>query len=986
MYKDKNSIIVGCALYPNEASPSLDYRYGPYSSTAEAWTELNKTGVCVGQTVGILNADGSVDEYWFKSACRSANDLVKKIVAQQTVDAYTKSETDAKLAEKANASDLSTKANKATTLAGYTISDAYTKTETDAKVQEATGAIADAVSESAASAAKAEAKAEEANASAIAASRDAQIAASALASVQETLNNISQDPVTEQGISAEVAKNSAAIGETKARVNILEDKVLVMDYVDRTENYSIEKGWVEGNVGSVVRKQSDVSGTTYDHVKLQKGTSARHARFETNWGDMTAWVFYVDANDSVVSKEYLKDEIVKGQSYDFDIEYPEGATAVYVVGNIGSVVVYEALGESKIESLDKRVKTIESQMNDTMIAAHVEAQYPASGTYASFVGHSEIPDLFKENRGKKFKVLSDCENIGSLNIYFRDKDNHNEGQVVQSIPINEVGIIDIPEDENLDHFVVYGGGGGNASKTCKLNSLKVLSDYTQVKDKVEAIDMSLFQDTVLFEDIEKTYSTSMISFKRRAMVPDSLKSKMGQKILIHVESDNVASIQFFQRDADDENIVPATTLNANGDTEVEITDSERFETYNVYGNAGTDASKPCVIKTFVIKSELAKVGSKISGIENDSVEEYFEEEMRDTIDKIDEMTSEPCLVIPIITDSHMDTSGNDQQNKATINNVKYLCKHVYCDAVAHLGDILSQAWNDKLLNELGTQEKANKAAYTLMQDYLLKLGEANEHLFAINGNHDGDLVNKFRDKRWHGMIGRKEAADPKIVKEGTNAYFYVDYGHIKTRLVFLSTYDGTEAKAESSYWPEAGYTKTQLTWLANKALNVENGWKVIIMSHVAPFEKYGLPNGMTNADVLYGICNAFNSHTSYSGSVSCNYTGKTGTGIIAYICGHTHGDGVYAPNESKTGTAYVNGTETPWTYVNKMPCYVVIQGGALFTGNSTDQDNSDCKTITPGRVSGTKSQDLWNVMVYRPERNRIDFVRFGAGNDLTINV
>lgn len=55
----------------------------------------------------------------------------KKIKAEsESVDAYTKAESDQKYATKTQVDD---KANKATTLAGYGITDAYTKTESDGK-------------------------------------------------------------------------------------------------------------------------------------------------------------------------------------------------------------------------------------------------------------------------------------------------------------------------------------------------------------------------------------------------------------------------------------------------------------------------------------------------------------------------------------------------------------------------------------------------------------------------------------------------------------------------------------------------------------------------------------------------------------------------------------------------------------------------------------------------------------------------------------
>jgi len=63
--------------------PNVDYLYGPYDSKQEAFdklSEVNGSGndaLVVGKTVGVVE-DGGIVEYWFKSACSSVSDLVKK--------------------------------------------------------------------------------------------------------------------------------------------------------------------------------------------------------------------------------------------------------------------------------------------------------------------------------------------------------------------------------------------------------------------------------------------------------------------------------------------------------------------------------------------------------------------------------------------------------------------------------------------------------------------------------------------------------------------------------------------------------------------------------------------------------------------------------------------------------------------------------------------------------------------------------------------
>lgn len=80
MYSNKKKINVGFGILANEKTPNIDYKYGVYASKQEAFDYLGEDGLdvlAVGLTVGIMTENG-VEEYWFKSACESVNDLVKK--------------------------------------------------------------------------------------------------------------------------------------------------------------------------------------------------------------------------------------------------------------------------------------------------------------------------------------------------------------------------------------------------------------------------------------------------------------------------------------------------------------------------------------------------------------------------------------------------------------------------------------------------------------------------------------------------------------------------------------------------------------------------------------------------------------------------------------------------------------------------------------------------------------------------------------------
>ena len=80
---------------------------------------------------------------------------------------------------------------------------------------------------------------------------------------------------------------------------------------------------------------------------------------------------------------------------------------------------------------------------------------------------------------------------------------------------------------------------------------------------------------------------------------------------------------------------------------------------------------------------------------------------------------------------------------------------------------------------------------------------------------------------------------------------------------------------------------------------------------------------------------------------------------MAYVCGHNHADQIF--------------------YEKRFP--IVALGCNKCEYFKDKKPEGSC---TYERRVGTVSQDLWDVMVVNPEENRIDFVRFGAGEDKII--
>ena len=393
-------------------------------------------------------------------------------------------------------------------------------------------------------------------------------------------------------------------------------------------------------------------------------------------------------------------------------------------------------------------------------------------------------------------------------------------------------------------------------------------------------------------------------------------------------------------------------------SEVEVTDyvpyGYVFDNTILVGNETVDE----------LKDELDELK-----VDNGIVEEYFKDEVDDTVQKITSLVSEPCITFSIITDTHLRPASESsvRMTKESLSNMKAVNKVCYSDAVVHLGDTVAQ--------QMYTEDGAtNTEIFNTIREYTKLFSNINRKAYLINGNHDGKEANIYQEKEWYGSAGRLNK--DYVQRDTPHDYFYVDFYDVKTRCIFMATPDNID-DAQTAYF---GYSERMLQWLVDTALNVENNYKVIMFAHISPFFTWYMPNGMGNLTDFYGICNAFHNHTSYTGTVqSADFSSKSGTKLVAYICGHAHGDAVLASGQTVSG---VDQYGNPVTTTNGMPCPVINIGAGAFTSGAM----SNYGAVAPNRTSKTASQDLWDTMIYRPDLNKMYFIRFGAGDDREVTV
>lgn len=323
-------------------------------------------------------------------------------------------------------------------------------------------------------------------------------------------------------------------------------------------------------------------------------------------------------------------------------------------------------------------------------------------------------------------------------------------------------------------------------------------------------------------------------------------------------------------------------------------------------------------------------GNNISGARSEA---YFRDEILDTIGKIKELQTEPCLVFLLCTDIHY-ASHDTTLFPRTIENMKAVAEQVVVDGVFCLGD----------MTDGDNTQEITKSRLDVIMPLLMNIGLP---VYFTAGNHDCNgylaAANYFTTsqayQQYYAMCKNRVMADD--TSYGVN--FYKDFDEYKIRLISL---DATNT--DSGNTPHYRYPEGTVNWFSNLLPTTPNGYTVLLITHLSPIASHNWNNTVPN--------NASSIRTAIT-----SWLASEGNVMISFI-GHSHSD--FSHSEPYLEIACnCNKIEQDHDWIE--------DGSGLFPVGAKFW----------GRTEGTASEDCWDAIVIRPKSRKINLVRFGAGED-----
>ena len=225
--------------------------------------------------------------------------------------------------------------------------------------------------------------------------------------------------------------------------------------------------------------------------------------------------------------------------------------------------------------------------------------------------------------------------------------------------------------------------------------------------------------------------------------------------------------------------------------------------------------------------------------------------------------SEGCETFFWITDIHWEPDLNTRKAPLLI---KYIASKTGINKVLNGGDT-------------GNSEVICKNAIVQLKNAI-----GSNRVYSVNGNHEINDASRYERPFLRVADELRGHCSDIVYGDGDKSYFYFDNNEDKVRYIGLSTF-GLYLNDEY----ESCYSTEQLEWLRNTALNVLNGWTIVIFTHA-------LYNVKAATDKLYVSPTGANLFI----DAIDNYKGD-GT-ISCVLIGHSHRDRIHM---GSSGVPYI---------------------------------------------------------------------------------
>ena len=369
----------------------------------------------------------------------------------------------------------------------------------------------------------------------------------------------------------------------------------------------------------------------------------------------------------------------------------------------------------------------------------------------------------------------------------------------------------------------------------------------------------------------------------------------------------------------------------------------------------------------MLKNEIAEVKSEISIV--NTIPEYWKSALTSAKNKIKTFQNAGGVnefTFGFISDIHAGSGTSDTMGQLMKNVLEDCDIPVFLDG----GDIVSGAGiisKDGLIAEINRE----KEILAPIEDKCLRALGNHDVAFGVTDNYDSNLT----DNEIYSYIFRSNQSKDGFIYGETGTYFYKDVSAQKTRYIVLDCYQCKTSIDENGLVlsnnkfrnPKLG--AKQLQWLANVALNVSEGYTIVICTHHPPYRTNDLSVvGWTGEDtfldceVALGIVNAYRNKTtySYSGSlgaetmeetydISVDFASAVGD-IVCWISGHTHKD-----------------------YIFNLDGLTVVS-----TANCSPHVSTNPVGFAPSKTSGTDSEYIMDFVCVNKSTRTANIVRLGA--------